>query len=84
MSRDGVDVLKETLEARQTQALGRIRRVLAACEVVAVANGHIDPDAGRSRLVEEWLFDSGYMPDTATTDLAINQICLDQRPRSTS
>lgn len=70
IGQEGESFLKETLEARPPRSKRGIQRVLAACDVVATANGHTDAMAGRCRLIEEWLFESGYVPDAAATNLA--------------
>jgi hypothetical protein len=69
LSERGVDELARTF-ARTMRSRGDIQRVLAACELLAAANGYADEAAGRCALVDEWLFKSGYVPDPATLDLA--------------
>jgi hypothetical protein len=48
--------------------------VLAACELLAAANGHADAAAGRCVVLDEWLFQSGYVPDAATLHLATQRL----------
>lgn len=71
VSRRGVDEIADTFAPRRIQSRGGIQRVLAGCELLAAAIGHADATTGPCVLIEDWLCKSGYVPDAATMDLAI-------------
>jgi hypothetical protein len=66
----GVDTLHREIELEPRRRNQNIRRTLAACEVVAAANGHPPAASGWCTMLEMWLFESKYTPAPATVGLA--------------
>lgn len=74
VSRRGVAEITDTLAPRKMQSRSGIQRVLAACQLLAAANGHADAATGPCAWIEDWLFKSGYLPPAATMHLAIQRL----------
>ena len=73
------------LRSRGSEAIGKVlkqkgrsdayaKRVIAAGETVAAANGHPPTETGWCTSIEEWLFESEYMPEQATVEQYADRI----------
>ena len=64
----GPELILDVVDQRRASSVAQSRRVLAACETVAAANGHPPGEQVWCAVIEEWLLESDYMPDQATVD----------------
>lgn len=72
----GADALHEVLRQKPHQNVNSVQRILAACELVAAANGHPPLSAGWCAMLESWLLKSKFVPTPAILELACKQLAL--------
>src|SRR5262245_7724960 len=70
----GSEALHEALAETPRNDAGQCQRVLAACELVASANGHPSAPSGWCRMMESWLVKRQFAPAPATVELAAQHV----------
>ena len=63
----GSEWIHEVLE-KKGRSDAHAKRIIAAGETVAAANGHPPAETGWCTSIEEWLFESAFTPDQATVE----------------
>ena len=70
----GLKPLHKALKHNGRRSLPLRRRVLAACEFVAAANGGPQPGSDWCAMLENWLSKNHYVPAPTTVELAANHV----------
>jgi hypothetical protein len=69
----GLEAIDEVLN-QKGRSDAHAKRVIAAGETVAAANGYPPTETGWCTSIEKWLFESEYTPDQATVEQCANRI----------
>jgi hypothetical protein len=69
----GLEAIDEVL-TQKGRSDAHAKRVIAAGETIAAANGHPPAETGWCTSIEEWLLESEYMPEQATVEQCADRI----------